>query len=72
MAFSASDVAAIIATAPQGAFNNAGADQIRDWVDFVLSVEPNAADKHDLFYYVSVARFLAETTGSTTRGSAHA
>ncbi|CAK0899346.1 unnamed protein product [Prorocentrum cordatum] len=56
----------MIATAPSGAFNKANADQIRDWVDFVLNVEPNAAEKHDLFYYVSVARLLAETIGSTS------
>ncbi|CAK0843843.1 unnamed protein product [Prorocentrum cordatum] len=66
MAFSSGDVSAMIATAPSGAFNKAKADQIRDWVDFVLNVEPNAAEKHDLFYYVSVARLLAETIGSTS------
>ncbi|CAK0884291.1 unnamed protein product [Prorocentrum cordatum] len=66
MAFSSGDVSAMIATAPSGAFNKANADQIRDWVDFVLNVEPNAAEKHDLFYYVSVARLLAETIGSTS------
>ncbi|CAK0805789.1 unnamed protein product [Prorocentrum cordatum] len=66
MAFSSGDVSAMIATAPSGAFNKANADQIRDWVDFVLNIEPNAAEKHDLFYYVSVARLLAETIGSTS------
>ncbi|CAK0877036.1 unnamed protein product [Prorocentrum cordatum] len=56
----------MVATAPSGAFNKASADQIHDWVDFALNDEPNAAEKHDLLYYVSVARLLAETIGSTS------
>ena len=66
MAFSPSVVAEMIAAAPSGAFNNAGTEKIQDWVNFVLQVDSNPADKHDLFYYLSVARLLAETGGSVT------
>ncbi|CAK0822452.1 unnamed protein product [Prorocentrum cordatum] len=54
----------MLATAPNGSFNGAGAVQIREWVDFVLSVDPNPSSKHDLFYYVAVSRLLAEAVGS--------
>ncbi|CAK0877738.1 unnamed protein product [Prorocentrum cordatum] len=54
----------MIATAASGAFNGAGADQVREWVDFVINVDVDPAKKHDLFHYVSVARLLAETGGS--------
>ncbi|CAK0911428.1 unnamed protein product [Prorocentrum cordatum] len=54
----------MIVTAASGAFNGAGADQARDWVDFVINVDVDPAKKHDLFHYVSVARLLAETGGS--------
>ncbi|CAK0857173.1 unnamed protein product [Prorocentrum cordatum] len=40
------------------------AAQIREWVDFVLSVDPNPSSKHELFYYVAVSRLLAEAVGS--------
>ncbi|CAK0902832.1 unnamed protein product [Prorocentrum cordatum] len=54
----------MIATAASGAFNGAGADQVREWVDFVINVDVDPAKKHDLFHCVSVARLLAETGGS--------
>ncbi|CAK0874454.1 unnamed protein product [Prorocentrum cordatum] len=64
MAFCGADITAMLATAPNGSFNGAGAVQIREWVDFVLSVDPNPSSKHDLFYYVAVSRLLAEAVGS--------
>ncbi|CAK0890008.1 unnamed protein product, partial [Prorocentrum cordatum] len=54
----------MIATAASGAFDGAGANQVREWVDFVIDVDVDPAKKHDLFHCVSVARLLAETGGS--------
>ena len=63
MSFSAEAIATMIATTPGGAFNGASSEKVRDWVNFVINVDVNPANKHDLFFYVSVARLLAETAG---------
>ena len=35
-------------------------------MNFVIGVDVNPADKHEPFFYVSVARLLAETAGSVS------
>ena len=66
MAFPSAAITEVLATAASGAFNGADAPQIREWVEFVIGVDPNPAAKHDVFYYVAVARLLAESVGSVS------
>ncbi|CAK0811933.1 unnamed protein product, partial [Prorocentrum cordatum] len=51
----------MIATA---ASDGAGANQVREWADFVINVDVDPAKKHDLFHCAPVARLVAETGGS--------
>ena len=64
MAFPSAAITEVLATAASGAFNGADATQVREWVEFVIGVDPNPAGKHDVFYYIAVARLLAESVGS--------
>ena len=60
MAFTDSEVRAVLAGLPGAAFGVDSLEKRAAWVRYVLSVDRQPKDKHELFFYASTARALAE------------
>ena len=66
MAFEQSEVTAFVAGLPQGALCGADAKGAEEWCNFLLEVDPSPKSRHDLFWYLSVGRLLAESLVTTS------
>ncbi|CAK0893167.1 unnamed protein product [Prorocentrum cordatum] len=64
MAFTGSEVRAALAGLPESAFGVDSLEKRAAWVDYVMSVDEEPKNKHDLFFYASTARVLADVAGS--------
>ena len=66
MAFASEEITAFVESLPPTAFQGAHKLAVTEWANFVLSVDENPKSKHDLFWYLSIGRRLAELFGSTS------
>ena len=74
MSFTTTEVEAFVHGLPQGAFGSAGAEASVKWCEFLLTVDEAPKAHHDLFWFLSVGRLLAEKMGSLSPidfGEAH-
>ena len=66
MAFEQSEICAFVQALPAGALNGVSKEAAEEWCSFVLTVDPTPKARHDLFWYLSVGRLLAETMGASS------
>ncbi|CAK0869431.1 unnamed protein product [Prorocentrum cordatum] len=64
MSFAAGEIQAFAHGLPQGSLCGAGADAAVQWREFVLAVDESPKAHHDLFWYLSVGRLVAEKMSS--------
>ena len=66
MSFTSEEVSAFVRTLPEGALKGVGPDKAFEWCSYLASVDVNPKAAHDLFWYMSMGRYLAEQMGSVS------
>ncbi|CAK0862897.1 unnamed protein product [Prorocentrum cordatum] len=67
MSFGAAEVEAFVRDLPQGALCGAEVAAQIKWCEFLLSVDESPKAHHDLFWYLSVGKLLAEKLGTLSQ-----
>ena len=67
MSFEQTEVSAFVQALPQNALNAAGKEAAEEWCSFLVSVDSTPKARHDVFWYLSMGRFLAEAMGTTSQ-----